>query len=79
MLLLTILGAIVVVSQVSGHARIRYPIPLAAAPENPSGNYYNWPLKPDGSEFPCKGLHKKADVNQSPTATWEAGQKAYFE
>lgn len=64
---------------VNGHARIRYPKPLGAAVESPGGNYYNNPLRPDGSDFPCKGLHKKAGVDKTPTATWQPGQEAYFE
>ena len=67
------------ISVVTGHLRIKLPKPLAAAPENPSGNYYNAPLRADGSEFPCKGLHKRPDVDRTPTETWQAGQQARFE
>ena len=66
-------------SVVTGHLRIRLPRPLAAAPENPGGNYYNAPLSADGSQFPCKGLHKRSDVDKTPTETWQAGQQARFE
>lgn len=74
-----ILPLFYLISVAVGHARIKYPRPLAAAPENPSGNYYNNPLRADGSDFPCKGLHKKADVDKRPTATWQAGEETYFE
>lgn len=67
------------ISLVVGHARIKHPRPLAAPDDSPSGNYYNAPLRPDGSEFPCKGLHKKAGVNKNPTETWEAGKETRFE
>ena len=67
------------VSLISGHARIKHPRPLAAAPENPGGNYYNWPLSADGRDFPCKGLHKKAGVDKTPTEVWKAGLPARFE
>ena len=70
-----------VISLSSGHARIRRPIPLAAVPENPSGNEYNKPLRifDNVSPFPCKNLHKKAGVNQKPTEVWPAGRMARFE
>ncbi|CAF1182306.1 unnamed protein product [Rotaria magnacalcarata] len=61
------------------HARIKYPRPLAAPTDGAGGNFYNEPLKPDGRDFPCKGLHKKAGVSKTPTTTWTAGQEAYFE
>lgn len=77
--LASVLSLLYCIALVGGHARIKYPKPLAAAPENPGGNYYNNPLRADGSEFPCKGLHKRADIDKSPTATWEAGQQTYFE
>ena len=64
---------------VMGHARIKHPRPLAAPDDSPAGNYYNAPLRPDGSEFPCKGLHKKAGVNKNPTETWRAGEMTRFE
>ncbi|CAF4176298.1 unnamed protein product, partial [Rotaria magnacalcarata] len=53
--------------------------PLAAPVETPAGNHYNGPLRPDGSDFPCKGLHKRADVDKTPSVTWKAGQQTYFE
>ena len=62
---------------VAGHARIRYPTPFDAPPETPAGNAYNVPLKADGSDFPCKGLHKSATAVQ-PTE-WTAGSETYFE
>jgi hypothetical protein len=67
------------ISLVVGHVRIKYPRPLAAAVDTPAGNYYNNPLRPDASDFPCKGLHKRADVDKKPTATWQAGQNTHFE
>ena len=69
------------ISSSSAHARIRRPIPLAAVPENPSGNEYNKPLRIQGNEnpFPCKNLHKKPGVNKSPTEVWQAGRIARFE
>lgn len=63
----------------AAHARIKLPKPLAAAPEDPSGNHYNWPLSPDGSQFPCKGLHKRTGVSKIPSEVWRAGQIARFE
>lgn len=63
---------------VAGHARIRYPPPFDAPPETPAGNAYNAPLKADGSEFPCKGLHKSAATTATPTE-WTAGSSTYFE
>jgi len=66
---------------ISAHARIRRPIPLAAVPENPSGNEYNKPLRIQGNEFPfpCKNLHKKTGVNKAPTEVWQAGRMGRFE
>ncbi len=66
---------------ISAHARIRRPIPLAAVPENPSGNEYNKPLRIQGNEFPfpCKNLHKKTGVNKAPTEFWQAGRMGRFE
>lgn len=64
---------------VHSHARIKHPRPLAAAPENPSGNYYNDPLRADGSQFPCKGLNTRADVIRTPSEVWKAGELARFE
>jgi DNA-directed RNA polymerase len=75
----TVLALFCLISFVVGHVRIRRPIPLAAAVENPGGNYYNNPLRSDGSDFPCKGLHKRADVSKTPTETLQAGQQARFE
>ena len=66
-------------SVVTGHLRMKLPRPIAAAPENPSGNYYNAPLSADGNQFPCKGLHKGPDVGKTPTETWQAGDQARFE
>ena len=69
------------ISSSSAHARIRRPIPLAAVPENPSGNEYNKPLRIQGNAFPfpCKNLHKKPGVNKAPTEVWQAGRMARFE
>ena len=67
------------VSVVIGHARIKHPRPLAAAVDSPAGNYYNGPLRSDGGDFPCKGLHKKAGVDKTPTETWQAGEQTRFE
>jgi hypothetical protein len=64
---------------VSAHARIKYPTPLNAPPEDPSGNAYNAPLTADGSQFPCKGLHKSVDLKTAAKTTWQAGGQAYFE
>jgi hypothetical protein len=75
----TVLSLLCCISAVFGHARIQHPRPLAAAVENPGGNHYNSPLRADGSDFPCKGLHKKAGVDLTPTETWQAGQQARFE
>lgn len=66
-------------SLTNAHARLKSPKPLAAAPESPAGNYYNEPLRADGSQFPCKGLHKRADVSKTPTEVWQAGRIARFE
>lgn len=66
-------------SLVSGHARIRRPKPLGAPVENPSGNFYNAPLDHLGSEFPCKNLHMKPDIDKTPTQVWQAGQVGMFE
>lgn len=66
-------------SVVSGHARIRRPTPLDAPAEDPSGNSYNAPLDHLGSEFPCKNLHLKTDVDRTPTQVWQAGQMGMFE
>jgi len=63
---------------VAAHARIKYPVPLAAPPETLAGNAYNAPLAADGSQFPCKGLHKSA-LSTSATTRWRAGERAYFE
>ena len=75
----TFLSSLILISLVAGHARIKHPRPLSAAPDSPSGNYYNNPLRPDGSEFPCKGLHKRAGVDKTPTETWRAGEETRFE
>ncbi len=66
---------------ISAHARIRRPIPLAAVPENPSGNEYNKPLRIQGNEFPfpCKNLHKNPGVNKAPAEVWQAGRMGRFE
>lgn len=77
--LTTIVVFISFLAAVTAHARIRYPKPLGAPVETPAGNYYNGPLRADGSEFPCKGLHKRSDIDKTPTVTWKAGQEAYFE
>lgn len=77
--LVQVTAIFVLVAVIAGHARIKYPRPLGASPDNPDGNYYNGPLSPDGSQFPCKGLHKKGGVDKTPTAVWEAGKQAYFE
>ncbi|CAM4831415.1 unnamed protein product [Rotaria magnacalcarata] len=74
-----VLSLLSLISLVTAHARIRYPRPLAAPVETPAGNHYNGPLRPDGSDFPCKGLHKRADVDKTPSVTWKAGQQTYFE
>ncbi|CAF3707775.1 unnamed protein product [Rotaria sp. Silwood1] len=63
-----------IISAVIADARIKHPRPLAAP-----GNYYNSPLRPDGSDFPCKRLHKSAGVDKTPVETWQAGQQARFE
>jgi hypothetical protein len=76
---ITVLPLLYLISVAMGHARIKHPRPLAAPVDSPGGNYYNAPLRPDGSEFPCKGLHKKADVNKNPTETWKAGEQTRFE
>jgi hypothetical protein len=60
---------------VAAHARIKFPIPLSDA-SNPIDYRYNAPLAADGSEFPCKGLHKKLN---GPITTFRAGRKAHFE
>ena len=70
---------LVFIASVDAHARLKHPRPLAATVDLPIGNTYNPPLRPDGSEFPCKGLHKKAGVSQIPTEVWLAGQSARFE
>lgn len=75
----TFLSLVSCISLVAGHARIRYPKPLGAPVESPAGNYYNAPLKADGSEFPCKGLHKNPGIDKTPVVTWKAGQEAHFE
>ncbi len=75
----TILSLLSFISLVIGHARIKYPRPLAAAVDSPTGNYYNSPLRADGSDFPCKGLHKAAGVDKTPTEKWQPGQQARFE
>ena len=68
-----------IISSVAAHARLKHPRPLAAPAESPSGNGYNGPLRPDGSNFPCKGLHKKAGVSRTPSEVWQAGQDERFE
>jgi hypothetical protein len=75
----TALALLSLISMVVGHVRIKHPRPLAAAVDSPAGNYYNSPLRPDGSDFPCKGLHKKAGVDKASTETWQAGQQTRFE
>ncbi len=75
----TVVALFSFISLVVGHVRIKYPRPLAAPVDSPAGNYYNNPLRPDGSDFPCKGLHKQAGVAKTPTATWQAGQQTRFE
>jgi len=78
--LLLLLSFFSILVSAAGHARLKHPKPLAAPPETPAGNvYYNWPLKADGSDFPCKGLHKKAGVDKTPTETWVPGQMTRFE
>jgi hypothetical protein len=67
------------VSLIVAHARIKHPKPLGAPVESPGGNHYNEPLRPDGSQFPCKGLHKKAGMNKTPSETWQPGEDARFE
>ena len=63
---------------VSGHARLRQPVPLGfGSTPQLSGNAYNNPLKYDGSDFPCKGLIGVADM--TPQAKWTAGAKGMFE
>lgn len=79
MKLTTLFALISFFAMVTGHARIKYPRPLAAPTDGAGGNYYNEPLKADGRDFPCKGLHKKAGVSKAPTATWKAGEEAHFE
>ncbi|KAI5853536.1 hypothetical protein BZA05DRAFT_320918, partial [Tricharina praecox] len=64
---------------VSAHARIKYPPPIGAPAEAPEANAYNAPLAADGSQFPCKGLHKSALLSTSATTKWTAGESAYFE
>ncbi|KAF8541445.1 hypothetical protein BDD12DRAFT_501966 [Trichophaea hybrida] len=64
---------------VSAHARIKYPTPIDAPSQDPSGNAYNAPLKADGSQFPCKGLHKSVNLSTVSKTNWQAGSNAYFE
>lgn len=64
---------------VAAHARIKSPIPLGAPPEDISGNDYNSPLHPDGSQFPCKNLHTNPSIDQTPTQSWHAGSLGSFE
>ena len=66
-------------SLINAHARLKSPRPLGGPPESPAGNYYNEPLRADGSQFPCKGLHKRTDVSQTPTEVWPAGRLTRFE
>lgn len=75
----TVFSLLTLVVVVTAHARIKYPRPFAAPTDGAGGNYYNEPLKADGRDFPCKGLHKNAGVNKNPTATWKAGEETYFE
>ncbi|RPB23905.1 hypothetical protein L211DRAFT_229428 [Terfezia boudieri ATCC MYA-4762] len=67
-----------VLTLVSGHARLRKPKPLGyGTTPQLDGNAYNDPLKPDGSDFPCKGLIGVADM--TPQAQWTAGGMGMFE
>ncbi|CCX34395.1 hypothetical protein FPQ18DRAFT_275336 [Pyronema domesticum] len=79
MRLSTIMTAVAVIFPcVSAHGRLKYPTPLNAVSDDVASNIpYNSPLKPDGSDFPCKGLHKTADLTKG--TEWKAGQDTYFE
>jgi hypothetical protein len=60
---------------VAAHARIKYPPPLSNG-ANPVDYRYNAPLKNDGSDFPCKNLHK---TSNGPITIFKAGGKGKFE
>ena len=75
-LLLGLLGPAIV----SAHARIKYPKPLGAPPETESANIpNNSPIKGDGSDFPCKGMHRGINLATEKKTVFKAGNQEYFE
>jgi hypothetical protein len=74
-----VVSLFLLISMAAGHVRMKHPRPLAAPVDSPAGNYYNSPLRPDGSDFPCKGLHKNAGIDKTPKETWQPGQQTRFE
>ena len=64
----------------AGHARLRYPVPLGNPGTSPNDNTYNAPLASDGSDFPCKNLHRTFSTARTPPDShWTAGRSTYFE
>ncbi|KAF3931615.1 hypothetical protein ABW20_dc0101454 [Dactylellina cionopaga] len=57
---------------VSAHGSIKQPKPILF---DEMRDTYNAPLKPDYSDFPCKGYHNQPF---SAAETWKAGQEASF-
>ncbi|KAK6537134.1 hypothetical protein TWF694_011332 [Orbilia ellipsospora] len=70
-LLLLSTAILATLETVSAHASIKYPKPI----NFDTDTSYNAPLKPDYSNFPCKGYHTQAFES---AATWKAGEDAYF-
>jgi hypothetical protein len=77
----TLLATACLAGSTCAHGRIKYPRPINAPPDTPDGNAYNAPLKADGSEFPCKNLHKTISLYDPALkkTKWQAGQPTYFE
>jgi hypothetical protein len=64
------------------HMNMMVPPPLRHR-DNPNTQtvkpYYDFPLKKDGSDFPCKGYLDALDTPEGlPVATWPAGSQQMF-
>ena len=68
-----VLGSALLVPALA-HMNMMDPPPLRH--NNP---YYDFPLKTDGSDFPCKGYLDALDTPEGkPVATWAAGSEQKF-
>lgn len=70
--ILALTVALAAMQTVSAHASIKKPKPILF---DEMRNNYNAPLKPDFSDFPCKGYHNQPF---SAAETWTAGEEASF-